>query len=127
MRLLLDTHVLIWHYEANEYLSEEARKLIDAPDNQLFISIASLWEMVIKASLGKLTLRKDVRTIVAIYQNAGASLLPVQLEHVLVVQTLPWFHRDPFDRLLVAQAIQEDLILISHDHKFNEYPVSRRW
>jgi len=127
MRLLLDTHALIWHYEAHDDLSEEARKLIDAPDNQLFISIASLWEMVIKVSLGKLTLRKDVQTITAIYQNAGAKLLPVHLEHILAVQTLPWFHRDPFDRLLVAQAIYEDLVLISHDHKFNQYPVSRRW
>ena len=67
MRLLLDTHALIWHYEANADLSEEARKLIDAPDNQLFISIASLWEMVIKVSLGKLTLRKDVQTMGLIY------------------------------------------------------------
>jgi len=127
MRLLLDTHALIWHYEANAALSEEARKLIDAPDSQLFISVASLWELVIKLGLGKLTLRKDVQAIVNLYQDAGARLLPVNLEHVLAVQTLPWHHRDPFDRLLVAQALQEDLVLISNDHKLNDYPVPRRW
>jgi PIN domain nuclease of toxin-antitoxin system len=127
MRLLLDTHTLIWHHEANPALSDKARDILNLPDSQLFISTASIWEMAIKISSGKLKLRKSLKDIINIYQNIGAAIMPVKPDHALGTESLPWHHRDPFDRLLIAQAIYEDLTLVSRDEMFARYPIIVLW
>lgn len=127
MRLLLDTHTLIWHYEDRPQLSETANLVLDDPSNHLFISVVSLWEMAIKSSRGKLTLSDPLHSIINVYKKSGATILPIGPEHALATQKLPWRHSDPFDRLLIAQAMHEDLILLSRDAMFAGYPVRLLW
>lgn len=98
MRVLLDTHVMIWHVGQPSSLSEIAIAAIEDPANQVYISAVSLWEMALKVSLGKLTLQRSVREIMATYQAVGSVMLPITPEHALAVESLPWRHRDPFDR-----------------------------
>jgi PIN domain nuclease of toxin-antitoxin system len=127
MRLLLDTHTIIWHIGRQESLSEAASAAIENTANQIHISSASLREMAIKNSLGKLTLRHPIRTIVTTYQDAGAIILPISADHALATENLPWHHRDPFDRILIAHALCEDLILVSRDNLFSYYEIKIIW
>jgi PIN domain nuclease of toxin-antitoxin system len=127
MRLLLDTHVLIWFLSKKPALSDETKALISDPGNKKFLSIASIWEMAIKASLGKLKLPLSIREIITEFQGAGGALLAISPEHALAVGNLPWHHRDPFDRMLIAQALYEDLTLVSHDSLFAKYQASIIW
>lgn len=127
MRILLDTHALIWHREGSDRLSPTAGRMIADSMNQVVISIASLWEMSIKRSLGKLPTLDSPVEILAIYQRVGAKLLPVSTEHVMAVESLPWHHRDPFDRMLIAQAKTEKIVLITKDPIFSQYDVDQIW
>lgn len=127
MRLLLDTHTVIWHREGSEQLSPAARAMIAESGNQAFISIATLWEMAIKRSLGKLTTARTPLEILEIYKKGGAGLLPILPEHVMAVERLPWHHRDPFDRMLIAQAQTAGLTLITKDTVFQNYDVPLAW
>ena len=127
MRLLLDTHTLIWHVGKRVALSDDAAKAIENPANQIYVSAASFWEMAIKSSLGKLNLHRPIRDIIATYQVASATLLSVTPDHTLMIENLPWHHKDPFDRMLIAQAMHEDLVLISKDGQFEKYQVARIW
>lgn len=127
MRLLMDTHTLIWHYEDQPLLSDRANHALDNPDNELFISTASLWEMAIKISSGKLKLAVGMLELINIYRRIGVDVLPITPEHALATENLPWHHRDPFDRMLIAQAICEGLSLISRDSQFADYPVPVVW
>lgn len=127
MRLLLDTHALIWLLSKKSALSEEARERILDPGNIKFLSMASIWEMSIKGGLGKLKLPLSIREITTEFQGAGGLILPIHLEHALAAGNLPWHHRDPFDRMLIAQAICEALTLISRDSHFADYPVATIW
>ncbi len=127
MRLLLDTHTIIWHVENNPALGQKAGAAIISPENELFISAASLWELAIKVGLGKLELPKSIRDMLSAYLEIGAKILPVTPEHALAVESLPWHHRDPFDRMLIAQAVHEDLTLITRDTQFDSYLVKRIW
>ena len=112
MRLLLDTHVFLWVVADDKKLSKDARKLIlDADD--VFVSSASIWEASIKAGLGKLDV--DVRLLVEEIAKSGFLELPVRASHAVRVRDLPDIHRDPFDRLLIAQAMTEPLLLVTHD------------
>ncbi|MFW5857323.1 MAG: type II toxin-antitoxin system VapC family toxin [Planctomycetota bacterium] len=127
MRLLLDTHAVLWHYHAPEQLGTAARDAIESPEHDAIISTASLWEMAIKASLGKLTLADPLPLIVAQYREGGLTVRDVQAEHCMAVQDLPFHHRDPFDRLLVAVARLEGLSLVSRDAVFDTYGIPRIW
>lgn len=127
MRLLLDTHTLIWHREGSASLSAAAKAMIAEPANQVIISIATLWEMSIKRSLGKLTTVKSPPEILAIYLRNGAELLAISPAHVAAVEPLPWHHRDPFDRMLIAQAKTEGLTLLTKDEVFQQYDVAWIW
>lgn len=127
MRLLLDTHTLIWHREGSDRLSRTAKAMIADNANQVIISIATLWEMSIKRSLGKLTTAKSPAELLRIYQDNGATLLSILPEHVMAIESLPWHHRDPFDRMLVAQAKTEGLTLLSKDETFSQYDVMQIW
>jgi PIN domain nuclease of toxin-antitoxin system len=128
MRLLLDTHVFLWWTDSNPALSGPAQQAIGDEANDCFLSIVSCWEMAIKASLGKLRLSQSVEKFVAEQLAAnGFQLLPVDFRHVAAVETLPFHHRDPFDRLLVTQAFAEDLVLVTADSMMVKYGVSVLW
>ena len=128
MRLLLDTHAFLWWVEGAPQLSKKARSAIASPDNECLLSLVSCWEMAIKLSLGKLALAKDIGRFVP-EQLAANAFQPLGIDprHVFRVAALPFHHRDPFDRLLVAQALEEDLPIVSRDRVFRTYGVARVW
>jgi PIN domain nuclease of toxin-antitoxin system len=128
MKLLLDTHVLIWLVEGSDNLSQAARQAIEDEKNSLHLSIASLWEMTIKMTLGKLQLEMSIDRIVESYiLPSGMEIIPIHLNHLLVLRDLPLHHRDPFDRLLISQSQSEKLTLVSGDRVFGDYPVQILW
>jgi PIN domain nuclease of toxin-antitoxin system len=128
MRLLLDTHVLLWWHDQPARLTETAYDAINDLGNDVFISVVNGWEMQIKAQLGKLTLPKPLHVILQEEQATnGFRLLPVTIEHVYALDSFPLHHRDPFDRLLIAQAHQEGMTLVTHDPKLSPYSVSLLW
>jgi PIN domain nuclease of toxin-antitoxin system len=120
LRLLLDTHVLLWWF-AGERLVPEAKRLIAAPDSDVFVSAAGLWEAEIKAQMGKLTVGGDLAAQVA---HDGFIELKVSFAHGVAAARLPPHHRDPFDRMLVAQAQLEGLTIVTRDPVFDNYAVS---
>lgn len=124
MRLLLDTHVLLWLMAAPERFSRASESLIVASDNELFLSAASSWEIAIKHGLGRLPLPEAPGDYIPrLMARVGITPLPVLHQHALHVATLPLHHRDPFDRLLVAQAQVEDLPIMTADRAFALYDV----
>lgn len=128
MRLLLDTHTFLWLAADAPELSETARAAFLDPANELRLSLASVWEIAIKVSLGKLRLRTTLDALVRDGMGQrGLSLLPIELAHVLRVRELPFHHRDPFDRLLIAQAESEGLAILGRDPAFDPYGVPRVW
>ena len=128
MNLLLDTHSFIWFVEDNPSLSSHARILIEEPTNDVFLSIASLWEMAIKISLSKLDLSQPFDLFIPnqLLLN-DITLLDITVGHTLRVATLPFHHRDPFDRLLIAQSQVEGMPVISIDSIFDAYGMTRLW
>ena len=128
MRVLLDTHAFIWFLAGDARLRAPARRHVADPANEKFLSIASVWEMAIKLSLGKLRLRDTLAEVVDQGTKSNAiNLLGISKDHAVRVASLPWHHRDPFDRLLVAQAIEDDLTLLAGDAAFDDYGVNRIW
>lgn len=128
MKVLLDTHAFIWWDSDPDQLSPQARAACQDRTNLLLLSVASAWEMQIKLQLGKLRLRLPLAEVIASQQQTNdLRVLPVDLDHVLALQGLPAHHKDPFNRLLVAQANAEDATLISHDPMFAHYPVKMLW
>ena len=121
MRLLLDTHVAIWFFEAPALVADEARRAIEDSGNRTYLSAASVWESAVKQSLGRISLPEalDVGAV-----RAGFEELPVTWAHGRAAATLPAMHSDPFDRMLVAQAIAEDLVLVTRDRLVAQYPVT---
>jgi PIN domain nuclease of toxin-antitoxin system len=128
MNLLLDTHILIWLIDGSEKLNKTARYAIEDESNSLYLSIASLWEITIKTSLGKLELGIPLEQITTNFiLPSGFKILPIHLSHLLVLKDLPFHHRDPFDRMLISQAISESLTLVSEDRAFGDYTVKTLW
>jgi len=128
MRPLLDTHSFLWFISGSPNLSRTARTLIEDAANQPFLSVASLWEMAIKLSLGKLSLGEPFEVLIPRQMELnGINLLGIEIEHTAVVARLPFHHRDPFDRLLVAQAVVERMPIVSADAAFDAYEVERLW
>jgi PIN domain nuclease of toxin-antitoxin system len=128
LRLLLDTHSFLWFIAGSPRLSVPARGIIEASGNESFLSIASLWEMAIKASLGKLRLDRPFRELVPEQLRAnGIGVLGMEVEHAATVVDLPFHHRDPFDRVLISQAIVERMPIVGADAAFDAYPVTRLW
>jgi PIN domain nuclease of toxin-antitoxin system len=122
MKLLLDTHLLLWAAQGLERLPLNAQKLMCAPENDLFFSVASLWEIVIKRGLGRDDFRVDPRVLRRGLLDNGYNELLICSEHAIAVDTLPPIHKDPFDRLIVAQAIVEGILLLTGDARVTEYP-----
>lgn len=128
MRLLLDTHVLLWWVDDDPQLSTQARNLISDAENDCYVSLVSAWEMAIKCATGKLKLAVSVHRYYQEHLPANDFLLlPIDLKHATLVETLPLHHRDPFDRLLIAQSWQEGLTLVSSDTAFDAYGATRIW
>jgi PIN domain nuclease of toxin-antitoxin system len=122
--LLLDTHVFIWCYDDSPLLGRRAREAIALSANDAFVSAASIWEIAIKLSIGKLKLRGGIPDrIVDDLTAYGFSEIPVTAHHAAEVRTLPWHHSDPFDRLLIAQARHEGLTLVTVDSRISRYDV----
>ncbi|MEP6757540.1 MAG: type II toxin-antitoxin system VapC family toxin [Chthonomonadales bacterium] len=137
MRLLLDTHTFLWFIEADPRLSSRAESLIGDPENKRFLSVASIWEIAIKVNIGKLQLKFYglLDTILAQHLAANqVELIPIEFDHAVHVHDLPFAqsadgteHKDPFDRLIVSQALAEDLAIVSADSVLDGYGVKRIW
>jgi len=128
MRLLLDTHTFIWAATLDERLSSKARELLLDSDNELFLSTASIWEMSIKSSIGKLILQQPIEQIInEQIQINGLKILNIESAHALAVASLPWHHRDPFDRLLISQSKLERLTILGRDSVMGAYDIEWIW
>ncbi len=128
MRLLLDTHTFIWFVTDNPRMRLTAKTLIEDEYNEKLLSIASIWEMAIKHSIGKLTFELPfIDFIVLQMQQNSMELLNIRIEHLNVVADLPLHHRDPFDRLIIAQAVIEQIPIVGSDKAFDSYSVQRLW
>jgi PIN domain nuclease of toxin-antitoxin system len=128
MKYLLDTHTFIWLDSKSSKLSEKAAAICRNPENQLVVSVASIWEMQIKVQLGKMELDASIQDIIAEQKKANRiQVLLIDVPHVLALAELPNYHKDPFDRLLIAQAYVEDTALISHDPLMTKYPITVLW
>jgi PIN domain nuclease of toxin-antitoxin system len=128
MRLLLDTHAFLWFIQGNQNLSETARNLIEDQGNQKLLSIASLWEMSIKVSIGKLDVGMTIAELLSreVYGN-GFEVLAIQANHLDKLTKLVFHHKDPFDRLMIAQALAERMPVVTKDVAFKCYTVSLLW
>jgi PIN domain nuclease of toxin-antitoxin system len=124
LKLLLDTHILLWAAGVPERLPQSARSLLRAPENSLFFSAASIWEIVIKLGLGREDFEVDPYRLRKMLVVHGYTELPVTAEHALKVFTIPTLHKDPFDRLLVAQARAEGMVLVTADSAVAQYQES---
>ncbi len=120
MNNLLDTHILLWHLTDNPKLSKEKSEIIENKENQIFFSIASLWEIGIKNSIGKLEITQPIANIVP----NEIVILDLKVRHIEKMMSLPFNHRDPFDRILIAQALSENFTIMTDDDWFKQYSVS---
>lgn len=128
MKLLLDTQAFLWFITDNPRLSATVSSAIEDPANTIHVSLASAWEIAIKTSLGKLIVAEPISVLLPRELNRnGFHSLPIELAHIIAIADLPFHHRDPFDRLLIAQAMVEQLTVASSDAAFDPYPISRLW
>jgi PIN domain nuclease of toxin-antitoxin system len=128
MRLLLDTHTFIWFFRGDSKLSATAKLLIENMDNEVLLSKASAWEIAIKQGVGKLNFGLPFKDILVekLYENR-VEMLDISLDHIEILASLPLHHRDPFDRLIIAQGIVENIPIVSADAMFDTYPIQRIW
>ena len=127
MRLLLDTHTLLWFFEGNDLLPEQLKAFIRNPANACYVSIASLWAITIKISLGKLEVNVPMMEFFSFLERNQFWILAIELEHLLQLQQLPVYQKDPFDRLIIAQALAENLPVATKDQFFSQYGLTTQW
>jgi PIN domain nuclease of toxin-antitoxin system len=128
MRVLVDTHTFLWALLKDHRLSARARQVLTSGGHELYFSLVSLWEIAVKMKIGKLnTVGSSVSYIRDEMVEYGMELLPIRYEHILQLEQLPLHHSEPFDRLLIAQAIAESLPILTHDSKFPAYHVKLIW
>lgn len=127
MKNLIDTHALIWFLNGDDNLSTNAKKAIERKTAINFISIASLWEISIKMSLGKLLLKQPFSNLAQAIDNNGFQILPITFEDTLTLSNLPFYHKDPFDRMIISQGLTNNLSIISKDQYFQPYQVTLIW
>jgi PIN domain nuclease of toxin-antitoxin system len=127
MNLLVDTHTLIWFGENGQQLSPKARHAIESPENTKFFSVVSFWEIAIKVNLGKLLLLKPLEQIIREIEESEALILGISPTHILLLEQMPLHHRDPFDRMLIAQAAAEGLTIVTRDPHFSTYGIPIFW
>ena len=121
MRYLLDSHTFLWYISGSGELSSKAKSIFDEENNDLFISIASLWEISIKYGLGKLEIKGNFESIADDLTENDIEILPINFVHTKALTTLPLYHKDPFDRILVVQALSENIDMVSKDEIFDQY------
>ena len=128
MKFLIDTHTLLWIVTNDKKLSKTANKLYLNSENLIFVSLASIWEMAIKISLKKLSIEEPLKDFIhtQIKRN-DIRILNIEPEHILLLENLPFHHRDPFDRLIISQSMNENIPLLSSDKVFDRYPIKRIW
>jgi PIN domain nuclease of toxin-antitoxin system len=127
MRILIDTQAFIWFVENDKQLPSKIKRELEDSENSIIISIASLWEMSIKMTLDKLQLGCDIEEMInRVYRN-GFEILPILPEHIIKLSTLTYFHRDPFDRIIISQGLTENMVIISSDKIFDNYGAKREW
>jgi PIN domain nuclease of toxin-antitoxin system len=127
MRVLIDTHALLWYLQGDANLSNLALATIEDKDNNIFVSIVSLWEIAIKSGLGKLELQRPFESLEADLQRLDIKILPIAFAELNIYRSLPLHHRDPFDRILIAQAIGNSLTIITRDALFELYSIRVLW
>ena len=127
MDLLLDTHSLIWFLNGDEKLSDQAKSAIEDPTNSKIVSIASIWEIAIKISLDKFRFPKGFKHFLDMVEDNGFEILPITFEHAIGLSTLEFIHRDPFDRLLIAQCMADKLIIVTKDDNIKRYNIRTIW
>jgi PIN domain nuclease of toxin-antitoxin system len=124
MKVLLDTHLLLWAAADHPALPDEARAVIEDPSVTPYFSVASMWEIVIKRALGREDFQVDARVLRRSLLDAGYEELSIEAQHAFEVATLPPLHRDPFDRMLIGQAISEGIVLMTHDDHIRQYDTA---
>jgi PIN domain nuclease of toxin-antitoxin system len=127
MNILVDTHTFLWYFQDSAELSFKAAEIIEETSNDICLSIASLWEISIKVGLGKLRLQNSFSDLEAVLKRLKIEILPITFSDTECYLNLPLHHRDPFDRMLIAQAINHSLIVVSCDVAFDAYPIQRLW
>lgn len=127
MKILLDTHAFIWFVENDSLLPNNIKRIIEKPTNVIYLSIASMWEMAIKMQLKKLDIDKTIEEIIDLVAFNGFELLPILPEHIVRLTTLDFYHRDPFDRIIIAQGLVENQEIVSRDKVFDYYGIKRIW
>jgi len=121
VNVLLDTHVALWAIQDSPALTAQAREIILSPDSKIHVSVASIWEIAIKFGLGRGDMPISANQALGYFREAGFRMLSVEAEHAMEVEKLPWHHKDPFDRMLVAQALTEPMRLLTHDAMVARY------
>ncbi len=127
MRVLIDTHALLWYLQGDANLSNLVLAMIEDKDNDVFVSIVSLWEIAIKSGLGKLELQRPFENLEADLQRLDIKILPIAFAELDIYRSLPLHHRDPFDRILIAQSIGNSLTIITRDALFAPYSIRVMW
>ena len=127
MQLLLDTHPFIWFINGDNHLPEKIKSLIADVENECFLSVASIWEIAIKTSLGKLELQSGFDRITDFLFDNDIEILPIKFVHLQTLLKLEYYHRDPFDRIVISQGIAENLTVLSKDEIFDKYPIKLIW
>ncbi len=127
MHYLLDTHTFLWFLTNDKQLPKPTAQKIKNLQNTCWISIASIWEIVIKANIGKLSLEFSLQEILDYIHRNQISVLPIELTHLLVLDKLPQHHKDPFDRIIISQTMAENFVVLSDDAMFKKYPVTISW
>ena len=127
MRILIDTHALLWYLQGDANLSNLALTTIESKDNNVFVSIVTLWEIAIKSRLGKLELQRPFENLEADLKQLDIKILPINFAELDIYRSLPLHHRDPFDRILIAQSIGNSLTMITRDALFEPYSIRVMW
>jgi PIN domain nuclease of toxin-antitoxin system len=127
MDILLDSHTLIWSIYTPKLIPQKSLSLIESTENKSMVSIASLWEIAVKYSLKRLELSKGLESFFNSVSEAELEILPISTSHILGIASLPFHHKDPFDRIIITQAIAENLTIISKDRQFKNYGVAVIW
>jgi PIN domain nuclease of toxin-antitoxin system len=128
VKYLLDTHALLWITTNDSRLSSKAKEIYLNAENYIFFSIASIWELAIKSGMGKIKFEKDLEEFVEIHiKGNNIEILKIELPHVFRIENLPFHHRDPFDRLIIAQAIEDNISILGNDILFDKYNIQRIW
>lgn len=123
MNLLLDTHIFLWYISGDKQIPKNYLTHINNTNNKCYVSIASIWEIVIKLSVNKLDIRGGFKTIEDFLENNDFEVLPINFSHTKTLLSLPLVHNDPFDRIIIAQSISENLTILSKDKKFKDYGI----